>query len=271
METVLNNIAYWFMNSGWSLLFVVILFIVSYIVIKFLSWLFRKLLYKTKLDDAVVVFYSSLFKVILWIIIIFICAGILGFNTQYFILALGAGVVAIGLALKDSLGNVANGLLLIYNKPFRRGDWVLIDGIEGRVQNIKLLTTEIITFDNRKVVYPNNIVATQTVINFTAMASRRIDLVFSVAYGSDLNLVEKILKEIASGETRIHKNPAPVIAASNLNSSSIDFDFKVWVNTEDYYNTKVSLPKKVYEAFTLNKIKIPYQQIDIHMGSNKDE
>lgn len=265
MENTFNEIIYWFLTNGWGFLIALVLVIVSYFLIKLLSWALKKILRKTNLDDAVIVFYVSLFKVLIWILVVVACASLIGINTQYFVVALTGAVVAIGLALKDSLGNVANGLVIIYSKPFKRGDQVLINGVEGKVQNIKLLTTEIITFDNRKVVYPNNVVTTNLIINYSSMATRRVELSFSVAYGSDLEKTQKILEDIAASNQRIHKTPKPTIRPDKLNDSSIDFSFKVWVNTEDYYNVKNTIPIQVYYKFKENNISIPFNQIDVHV------
>jgi small conductance mechanosensitive channel len=268
MENTFNEIGYWFLTSGWSFLIAIGLLVASYFLIKLLSWLLKKILRKTSLDDAVIVFYVSLFKVILWILVIILCSNLLGFNTQYFVVALTGAIVAIGLALKDSLGNVANGIVIIYSKPFKRGDQVLINGVEGKVQNIKLLTTEIITFDNRKVVYPNNVVTTNLIVNYSSMATRRIDMSFSVAYGADLGKAQEVLEGIANSNEKIHKNPKPLICPDTIGDSSIDFCFKVWVNTEDYYDVKRSLPLQVYNKFMENNIKIPYSQIDVHVRND---
>lgn len=267
----IKSIANWFNSKGWAFLFTIILLISFFFLIKLLSWILRKVLYAIKVDDAVTSFYSSLLSTVLWIIAIFICASILEIDTSYFIVALSGAAVAIGLALKDSLGNLASGILIIYNKPFKRGDFVLINGVEGIVQNIKLLTTELLTYDNQKIIFPNNIISTNAVINYTNLSTRRLDMVFSVSYGSDLDLVEKALKEVADNDKRVLKKPDYTIKLQKHNSSGLDYAFRVWVKTQDYWDVYWDMPRKVYDVFLKYNIVIPFNVIDVRLNNGRQD
>lgn len=267
----LKSIGNWFNTNGWALLFTILLLILSFFIIKLICWVLRKILYAVNVDDAVISFYSSLISILLWIIVILIVASILGIDTSYFLVALSGAAVAIGLALKDSLGNLASGILIIYNKPFKRGDQVLINGVEGIVQNIKLLTTELVTFDNKKIVFPNNMISTNAVINYTNLSTRRLDMVFSVKYGSDLDKVEKALKEVAVNDKRVLKKPDCTIKLQAQSKTGLDYAFRVWVKTIDYWDVYWDMPRNVYEAFQKYGIEIPYYSINISVKDNHEK
>lgn len=265
-----KSIGNWLSSSGWSFLFTIIILIVSFFLIKLITFVLRKILYATKIDNAVVVFYSSLLSVILWIVVILLVASILGIDTSYFIVALSGAAVAIGLALKDSLGNLASGILIIYNKPFKRGDWVNIDGVEGTVLNIKLLTTELITADNRKVVIPNNMISTNAVTNYTELSTRRLDMTYSLSYDNDIDLVYKAFKEVATKDKRVLKEPAFLIKLKETKSNNIEFAFRVWVKTKDYWDVYWDMPKQVFDTFKKYNIKMSFSIYDININNNKD-
>ncbi|MGM9873312.1 MAG: mechanosensitive ion channel family protein [Bacilli bacterium] len=266
-----RTIGNWLSSSGWSFLFTIILLIVSFFVIKLITFILRKILYATKIDNAVVVFYSSLCSVILWIVVILLVASILGIDTSYFIVALSGAAVAIGLALKDSLGNLASGILIIYNKPFKRGDWVNIDNVEGTVLNIKLLTTELITADNRKVVIPNNTISTNSVINYTGLSTRRLDMTYSLSYENDIELVYKAFKEVASKDKRVLKEPSFMIKLQKTNSNNMEFAFRVWVKTKDYWDVYWDMPKQVFDTFKKYNIKMSFSTYELDIKNNKNE
>ncbi len=257
-------------ENGWKILLAICVVIVCFFLIKLLAFLLRKILYKTKIDDAVVVFYSTILSFVLWAGVIILVAAILEIPTNSLIVGLSSIALAIGLALKDSLANLTNGIIIIFNKPFKRGDHVLIDNVEGKILNIRLLTTEMICFDNRKVVIPNSTIVNGTVINYTTLPTRRIDQVYSVSYDSDIDLVKLVLEDVLSKNEKVNKNPSFIVFLSAHNSSSLDFTVRLWVNTENYWDVYNALPTQVFKAFKNNNISIPYSQVDVHVvGENK--
>ena len=263
----LKAIGNWLSSSGWPFLFTIILLIVSCFLIKLITFILRKILYATKVDNAVVVFYSSLLSVILWIIVILLVASILGIDTSYFIVALSGAAVAIGLALKDSLGNLASGILIIYNKPFKRGDWVSVNNIEGTVLNIKLLTTELITADNRKVVIPNNTISNNAVINYTELSTRRLDMTYSLSYENDIELIYQAFKEAANKDKRVLKDPPFMVKLSKTNSNNMEFAFRVYVKTKDYWDVYWDMPKQIFDIFKKYNIKMSFSTYEININN----
>ena len=204
-------------------------------------------------------------KVILWILTVFAVASVLSIPTSSLVVGLSSVALAIALALKDSLANLANGILIIYNKPFRRGDYIEIDGIDGVIKNIKLLTTELLTYDNRRIVLPNSKVVGGTIINNTAMPTRRITFNFAVSYDSNPNLVEKVLREAFEKNHLVNKNPKVYVFLSAHGTSSLTFTVRCWTDTEDYWDVYNGMPRKVYDAFIKNGIVVPYNQLDVYL------
>ncbi len=263
---VIEGIKNFFVGDGWKKMVIALaVAVLGGILVTFVCWLVRKILYRTAIDVAAITFVSALLTVVLWIFLIFGIADIVGISTSSLLVAFSSVALAVGLALKDSLANLANGILIIANKPFKRGDHVQVNGIEGIVQNIKLMTLELISFDNKLLILPNSAVTTNNVINFSALPTRRLEWKFFVAYNTDLNLVEKILKELISGQEKISKKPAPIIFMSEQNlDGGVTYIVRAWSNTEDYWDINNRLPRLVYDAFKSNNIIIPFKQLDVH-------
>lgn len=150
----------------------------------------------------------------------------LSIPTSSLVVGLSSVALAIALALKDSLSNLANGILIIYNKPFRRGDHIEIDGVDGVIKNIKLFTTELVTYDNRRIILPNSKVVNGTIINNTSMATRRISQVYSVSYDADPDLVEKVLRKSYESNKLVNKNPKVSVYLSSHGESAMNFTVK---------------------------------------------
>ena len=265
MKEILEKIGNYITTYGLRLALVVCVVVIGVLLMILLSFLLKKILYKTRIDDSAVSFVVAIFRIVIIILIVGTCAGILELSTSSLVVSLSTVALAIALSLKESLSNLASGLVIIGNKPFKRGDWVKVNDIEGKVQSIKLLTTEIITFDNAKIVLPNNTVANGSITNYSSFPIRRLDLNFGVAYGSDMNVVEKAFKDVFEADDRIIKTIAPVIFMASHDSSQITYSIKIWVSTLDYFNVKWSLPRTMYDKFNELGITIPFNQLDVHI------
>ncbi len=266
---IYNNVVSSLQANGWKILLVIAIVLIAFFLIRLLAFLLRKILYKTKIDDAVVIFFSAIFKVLLWAGTILLIFSLLEISTSSMLVALSSIALAIGLALKDSLSNLANGILIIFNKPFKRGDHVSIEGDEGKILNIRLLTTEILCFDNKKIVLPNSKVVNGSVVNFTAMPTRRVSRTFTVSYSSDIDKVTSILYKLLENDNLVLKTPKPDVFMSNHCDSSLEFTVRCWVKTEDYWTIYNSLPTKVFKTFAENNVEIPFPQLDVHFDKEE--
>ena len=178
---------------------------------------------------------------------------------------LGAAGLAIGLALKDSLSNIASGVMLIMQRPFRVGDFVKAAGIEGTVDQIRVFQTRLHTIDNRIVVLPNSLITTAPIINFTANAKRRIDLAVGVGYDDDLQLARQTLLDVASAHALVLKEPRPEVLVTALAESSVNLELRAWVKTADFQSTRSDLTEAVRNEVIGRGLNIPYPQRDLHV------
>lgn len=262
-----NSVIKFLTNEGWDIVLVISIIVIAFIGIKFAAFLVSKILYKSRVDGSAVAFYIAILKVVLWILAVFAIANVLNISTSSLVVGLSSVALAIALALKDSLANLANGILIIYNKHFRRGDHIEIEEYDGIIKNIKLLTTELVTADNRRVVLPNSKVINGVIVNNTAMATRRISLKYTVAYESDMDLVEKVLKEAFESNPLVNDTPAVSVNMSGQGESSVEYTVKCWVDTDDYWTVYNGMNRVVFDKFAENGISIPFNQLDVHIDA----
>jgi small conductance mechanosensitive channel len=181
------------------------------------------------------------------------------------IAVLGAAALAVAFALQGSLSNFAAGILMVIFKPFKVGDFVTVAGAQGTVQEIQILNTVLNSPDNVRIIVPNAQVTGGTISNFTANATRRIDLVFGVSYGDDINKAKQVIESVLAADTRILKNPAPTVAVSALADSSVNFVCRPWVKPADYWDVYFDITAKVKLALENNGMTIPFPQRDVHI------
>lgn len=267
MEEFFKQISSYISEYGFKLLLAICIVVVGICIAWIIGFLLKKILLKTRLDGAMLTFIVSILRIVIVILAVLIAASVLELSTSGLLVSLGTVALAIGLALKDSFSNLANGILIIFNKPFRRGDFVSINGVEGKVHNIKLLTVELITFSNVKIVLPNSTVLNGNIVNYSALAIRRVDMEFTVAYGSDMNKVEEVLRKIAQEHPQVLKSMKINIYMKSHDNSAITYSVKVWANNGDYFSVSHSFPRLVFDAFKKEGITIPFNQLDVHFDS----
>ena len=239
--------------------------VAGWIVIRILLHIEKKALSRSNLDEALHLFILKATKITMWIVLIVALLPKVGISPASLVAVLGAGGAAIALALKDSLGNVAGGIIILMTKPFSRGDTIEIGEITGIVDDIDLLTTQLHTFDNKLITMPNGTVTNSILINYSRADKRRVDCVFSVGYRADLTEAKSILARIAASHPEILDEPEPLIGVSSHGESAVKLDLKVWCSTESYYDVKYYLEENVKTAFDEAGIHIPYPQMDVHI------
>ena len=180
---------------------------------------------------------------------------------------LASGGVAIGLALQGAFGNLIGGLILLILRPIRAGEYVKIGDSEGTVQSVGAYYTELITPDNKHLSLPNGTLTNTAITNFSREGTRRLDLVFSVDYGSDMDKVYSVLKDLVAKEDAVLSQPAPQVVLSKCADSSLDFAVRVWVKTEDYWPVNFRLLDGGKRALDAAGISIPFPQMDVHVKS----
>lgn len=244
-----------------------VILLVGAIAIKLALRFEKKMLEKSALDESVYRFVMRGTKIALWAVLIIAVLSSMGMNLTSLITILGAGGAAIALALKDSLGNVAGGILILINKPFVKGDTIELSGVTGVVDEIDLLTTQLHTFDNKIVTVPNGTITTSVLINYSKEEVRRVDCQFSIGYDADIFKAKEILYNVAVCNEMVlqDENHQPVIGVAAHEDSGILLDLKVWCSTDDYFDVKYYLEENVKLAFDVASINIPYNTMDVHI------
>ena len=241
------------------------------IVLKITLKITRKALDRSSLDVVLYTFIINAIKTVAVIILITMCLGLLGVQMSTIIAVIGAAGAAIALALKDSLANIAGGVMIIVTKPFNRDDYIDIGNVSGKVKDIDLFITTLMTYDNKTITVPNGLVNTSILINHSKEDIRRVDCKFNIGYSSDIVLAKQLMKDICDRSDMVLEDPEPVIGVSDHGESAVIMDLLAWCHTDDYWTLKYFLEEEVKHVFDENNIAIPYPQMDIHIEKKDDK
>lgn len=242
-----------------------IILIIGFWVARRLARLVTQFLEKTHLDPTFITFSGNVVRVLLYGVVLLAALNTLGVQMTSVIALLGTIGLAVALALKDSLNNVASGISLLILRPFKVGDFVEIGSTNGAVKEINFFHTLMNTSDNRRVAVPNAKVLSDTIVNYSTNPERRIDMVFGIGYGSDLKQAKALFLQLIAEDERILKEPEPVVAVSELADSSVNFVVRPWVATDNYWPVRFDFIEKVKLTFDQAGIEIPFPQRDMHI------
>ncbi len=209
---------------------------------------------------------TSTARIALKLLVVVCLVGFVGIETASISALIAALGVGFSMALQGTLSNFAGGVIIIVMRPFKLGDYIVTNGQEGTVEDIKLFYTTLVTPDNREISVPNGTLANNVIVNNSAKDTRRVDLVVQVAYGSDVDAVKQIISQVCLENQLVFKNPAPFIELAEMNESSLDFTVRSWCNSGDYWTVKFALIDNVKKALDANGIEIPFKQIDVHIN-----
>ncbi|MEE8107666.1 MAG: mechanosensitive ion channel domain-containing protein [Gammaproteobacteria bacterium] len=224
-----------------------------------------RIMKKAGVDATLTHFLHNVVYSALLIAVIIAAVDQLGIKTTSFLAILGAAGLAVGLALQSSLSNFSSGIMLILFRPFKVGDFVEAGGTTGTVEQINVFNTVMRTGDNREIIVPNAQVFGGTITNFSAKATRRIDLVIGIGYDDNIGKAKQIIEDILVADERILKEPAPVILVMDLGASSVDLAVRPWVRKEDYSATRGDLLEHIKTGLEEGGCSLPYPQQDIHL------
>ncbi len=261
---LLDNIVTWCTSAGIKIVIAIIICIIAFKIINSVVKKFSKLLIEKKgLDPTIVNTLGTFAKVLLKVVIVMCLLGFLGIDTGGFAALIASIGVAIGFALNGALGNVAGGLLILLTRPFKVGDFISAQGTDGVVEEIKVISTKVVTTDNKVVYLPNGALSSGAITNFSEKDIRRVDLEFSVG-GNDPHKVEAILLDVAGAYENVLKDPAPFARMTDYGAGNgVKVTLRAWCKGEDYWGVRFDLLKKVNEAFDLNGITIPFNRINV--------
>lgn len=264
MDDFISQIVDFFKNAGWNILYGFIILVVGLVLVKLFQIVLRKILKRTKRDEAMVNFIVSLVYSVLVIVVIITSLATMGINTASIIAVVGTCGVAIGLALKDSLGNIASGIMIIFNKPFKKNDYVELAGEEGRISKISLFNTSLLTDDNTVIIVPNSAAVNNPIINYEGCTHRRLIVDVTVDKGSDIADVRAIVTKVAKAEARMSSERDFSFVMSGQDSNGILLQLRAFAAPEDYWDVKYRLTENVYNALRDNGYLTPNMRVDVY-------
>jgi small conductance mechanosensitive channel len=265
IQSMLDVALQWLLNNYLSLVMALLIFFIGKWVAKLITKAARAIMLKAKMEQILVSFIARIINTVLIIFVVIAALTQLGIETTSLVALIGAAGLAVGLALKDSLQNFASGVMLISFRPFKAGDFVEVAGVSGVVERIAIFATTMRTGDNKEITVPNGAIYGGTIINYSARPTRRVDMVFGIGYDDDLKKAKALIEQVLQDDPRILKDPAPVVAVSELADSSVNFIVRPWVNSADYWPVYWDIHEKIKLTFDENGISIPYPQMDVHL------
>jgi small conductance mechanosensitive channel len=227
--------------------------------------LLRRLFERRKADATLSAFLSNLAYWLLLALVVVTAIEKAGVPATSIITVIGASTLAVGLALQGFLSNFAAGVIIVLFRYFRVGDYIEANGKAGTVEQISILETHLVTPDNRKVIIPNGKVIGDSIVNFNANATRRLDLVFGIAYNADLRQAKEILVAVLREDARVLGDPAPLVAVGNLGESTVDLFVRPWAKSEDVFALQCALLETVKQRFDTAGIALAFPQRDVHV------
>ena len=253
------------LEVGWSLVWALAVLFIGLKVMGMLRRVLRKALDRSSVDIGVAQFLDALVKIVSYVVLALIVMSHFGIQTASFITLLGTAGVAVGLSLKESLSNIAGGIVILLTNPFSVGNYIQANGHEGTVTEITLFGTILHTADNRNVVMPNGALANSNIVNYSANDTRRVDMSVGVAYGTDLKKAREIVESILDADEKVLKDPAYIVAVDSLDDSAITILVRPWVKAEDYWDVKWRTMELLNNRLTEAGIEIPFPQMSVHL------
>ncbi len=241
-----------------------ILFIGLWIA-KWIAGLAERGLTRAKVEPTAVQFLRKVAYVVLLVVLLLAVLQVVGVPMTSMIAVLGAAGLAIGLALKDSLSNIASGVMLVTLKPFKVGDTVNINNETGTVESVSIFQTCLRGSDNQTIVLPNSLITSESIINLTPDVMRRIELIVGIGYTDDIDAARAIALELMHADERVLAEPAPSVLVYALADNSVNLGIRCHVGNSDYFGTKCDLTERIKKGFDQAGVSMPFPQRDVHM------
>jgi len=246
-----------------------VILIIGLQIIRFLSKTFNKVLVKRNVDESLKPFLKSLFYNLLLVLLILSVLSTVGIEMTSFVAILGAAGLAIGLSLQGTLQNFAGGVIILTIKPFKVGDFIEAQGYSGTVNAIHIFNTVLMTPDNKRIVIPNGKLSNESITNYSAEEKRRVDMVFGIGYDDDIKKAKEVLEHLMKADDRVLAEPEASVRVGGLGDSSVNFNVRPWVKTDDYWGVYWDFQERVKLEFDKEGISIPFPQRDVHVYNEK--
>ncbi len=250
-----------------SIIIAVALVITGFILANLASKIIIKTLSAKRVDPSVYNFIKRFVSASIKFVFILLAVSMF-YDVNSIFVALGGAGLAAGLGLQDSVAQFASGIQILINHPFKTGDFVELNGVSGSVADIRFMNTVIKTVDNKKIIIPNSHITTNHIINYSAENTRRVDLLFSISYTDDIQMAKNVILDVAKSDSKILRDPEPVVFVNSHEASSISLVAKIWCAGTDYWDVYYAMQENVKIAFDKNGISIPFNQMDVHIVNN---
>ena len=273
-QQVWQNIQNWLTNTGIKIVIAIAIMVVSFSLI---NWICKKISKRVdkkvaenkKIDKTIYKTVSYVVKVALKVLVVIALIGYVGIDTSAITALIASLGVGVGLAINGTLSNFAGGVLILITRPFKDDDYIQACGYEGTVEDIRICHTRLRTTDNKVVYLPNGNLSTSQIVNFSEKDLRRVDLKFSISYSDDFEKAKAVISDVCAKNELILKDPEPSIRVSAQSASSIDISTKVWCKNADYWTVNFDMLENVKKAFDQNGITIPFNQLDVHVVTDR--
>ncbi len=265
-EQVVGQLINWSLDAGRHILIALVVYLIGHYLIRFLNYLLARFMERRNVEISVQTFAKSFVGITLQVLLIVTVVSALGVNTTSFAALLASFGVAIGMALSGNLQNFAGGIVILFLKPYKVGDWIEAQGTAGTVQSIQIFHTVLLTADGKLIYVPNGAMSSGTITNYTLTPSRRAEWIIGVEYGEDVERARQVVMEILQADSRVLADPAPVVWLGELNSSSVDMTIRCWTNNADYWNVLFETRERIYNRFNELGIGFPFPQVTVHQG-----
>jgi small conductance mechanosensitive channel len=266
ISKLVENLQVMAIDYGLDLLGAIVILVVGWIVAGWIQKAASKGLSRIpRADPTVTKALSGLTRYLVLILVVIAVLAQFGVQTASILAVLGTAGLAVGLALQGTLSNIAAGFMLLMLRPFKIGDYVDAEGVSGTVEGIGLFATELTTFDGIYLVVPNSQIWTRSILNYSRLPTRRMEVPIGIAYGDDIDKARAVLMELLEGDERVLKDPAPQVLVKELADSSINLGLRCWAKTDDFWNLMFDLNKLAKDRVEAAGCSIPFPQRDLHL------
>lgn len=257
------------LHIGLKVLAAIVIYSAGAWIIQRVKKLLKKIMTKRSVEASLSTFILSFVSITLTGLLLLVTIQTLGVDTSSIVALIAGSGLAIGMALSGTLQNFAGGMMILFFKPFKVGDYIETQGYSGTVNSIQITSTVIKTTDNKTIVLPNGGLSGSIINNYSTSEKRRCDWDISIEYGSDIDLAKSLLLEIVSGNEKVLQEPEkPFVALKSLADSAIIVTCRVWVKREDYWDTFYAVNEEIYKELPKRGIGFPYPQLDVHINNN---
>ena len=253
---------------GIALITAVAIIVIGFWLVKRIKKIMAKFFIKKDFDPSLETFLMSLTSIALRILVIITALSQLGIEMTSFVALLGEAGIAIGMAFSGTLSNLAGGVMILFFKPYKVGDYIEAQGEIGHVKELQIFNTILITLDNKTVIIPNGPLANGNMTNYSTQTNRRVDFVVGIAYGDSYDTAKETLLKFVKEDPRIMDEEDNFIGLGELADSSVNLTLRVWCKTEDYWGVFFTMNERIYKEFGDRGLNIPFPQMDVHVKNS---